>query len=577
MTPPRQRAPLQAGLVLLLLLVATAAWALPVWTTLGTRAIGVLGDPDEYTWFLGWFRYAASAHVNPLLSDYMNYPAGINLMWNTSNPLVALLASPLTGLVGPIAAYNLLVPMAMAVSGWCAYLAARHFGASVPASAFAGLLFTFSPYMLAQGRAHLSTLVVAFVPLLAIALDEVLVRQRYPAWRLGLAIGVLMGLQLLVLEEYVATAALFALIVLAAVLLVARRWNAARAAYVLRALAIAVVAFAVLGAWPLYIQFLGPHRPALGTTFHEEGRFVIDLANLALPTPVQAFVPPGATAALGSITGDLYENSGYIGLPLLVAICVLVIARWRDRTVRVMALVGAACVIVSFGSHLHIRGGATPLPLPGALWVKLPLLNNALPARFSLYTTVVVVVLAALFVDRWVLQGSGRRRLLAIALTALVVLTWLPSLPWSFAQPVPRFFATSAVDVLPQGDVVVLAPWPLESVEQGMVWQSVAQMRFRLVGGYFLYADPHGTEFVGSPVTSLETVMNSIEDGSHGGELGAGEAARLLADLRNAGADAVIVADVTPHRDRMVAMFTQLLGRAPERIADVSIWRGLNA
>ena len=68
-----------------------ALWALPILTRLQTHALGVLGDPDEYTWFLGWFRYAVANHLNPLLSDFLNHPAGINLMWNTSNPLVAIL------------------------------------------------------------------------------------------------------------------------------------------------------------------------------------------------------------------------------------------------------------------------------------------------------------------------------------------------------------------------------------------------------------------------------------------------------------------------------------------------------
>lgn len=568
-----RRRPAASAAVLLALVVAAALWALPILTRLQTHALGVLGDPDEYTWFLGWFRYAVANHRNPLLSDFLNHPAGINLMWNTSNPLVAILAAPLTAAAGPIAAYNLLVPLCMALSGWCAYLAARHFGAGVVASAFGGLLFEFSPYMLAQSRAHLSTVVVCFAPLLAILIDEVLARQRYPAWRLGLAGGALLALQLLVLEEYAATAALTAVIALAVAAVVVRRWERARLLYLLRAAAASVVAVLVIAGWPLYVQFFGPHRPTTGTLFHERNRFVSDLLNVFLPTPAQAFVPPGATAALGRITGTFYENGAYLGLPLLAACGVVVVARWRDRRVRVIALCAAVILLISFGGRLHVHGVETGIRLPGALWNRVPLLQAGLPARLSLYVALGAALLAAIFVDRWVVRGGGRTRIVAAALTALIVLTWLPGLPVTFPQPVPGFFTGAGVASLPAGDVVLLTPWPREGVEQGMVWQSVSGMRFKLVGGYFLYADASGREYVGSPPTPLQAAVVGIESGARGGDVGAAERAPLLAELRAGGVHDVLVMDSTWHADQMAHFFSALLGAGPRRGDGVNIWR----
>jgi hypothetical protein len=567
------RRPGAALAVLGVQLLAAAVWALPVLVHLGTHALGVLGDPDEYTWFLGWFRYALASHTNPLLSDFLNHPAGINLMWNTSDPLIAAAAAPLTAAVGPIAAYNLLVPLAMALSGWCAYLAARRFGAGVLGSAFAGLLYEFSPYLVAQSRAHLSTVLVCFAPLLVILLDEALGRQRWPALWVGAGFGVVLALQLLVLEEYVATAALVALVALAATVAVVRRWKRSQVLYLVRAAAASAFAFVVVAGWPLYVQFRGPHRPGTGTVFHEPNRFVTDLLNVVLPTPAEAFVPPGATSALGRLTGTFYENGGYLGPPLLLACALVIVLGWRDRRLRVLALAAGALLVLSFGGRLHVHGVETGIRLPGALWNRVPLLQDGLPARLSLYVALAAALLAAVFVDRWVVHGSRRTRALALTLTALIVLTWLPSPPPSFPQPVPAYFAGAGVRALPAGDVVLLTPWPREGVEQGMVWQAAAGMRFRLVGGYFLFADARGKEYVGSPPTPLQTAVVGIETGARSGDLAAGEGAGLLAELHADGVDHVLVTDGTEHADQMTRFFSALLGGAPTRAEGVNIWR----
>src|SRR6267143_6626707 len=49
------------------------------------------GDVDvrEVTWFMGWTPYALSHWQTPLLTSHIDYPAGVNLMWNTAMILPA--------------------------------------------------------------------------------------------------------------------------------------------------------------------------------------------------------------------------------------------------------------------------------------------------------------------------------------------------------------------------------------------------------------------------------------------------------------------------------------------------------
>src|SRR5579863_1521254 len=65
-------------------------------------------------WFLAWTAFALGHHHMPLFSTYLDYPAGVNLMWNTSVLLPGALLAPLTDRAGPVVSYNVLVTLAPA-------------------------------------------------------------------------------------------------------------------------------------------------------------------------------------------------------------------------------------------------------------------------------------------------------------------------------------------------------------------------------------------------------------------------------------------------------------------------------
>ena len=111
------------------------------------RDSGNTGDPSIFIWSLQWLPFALSHHLNPLLTDYLHYPAGANLMWNTSILFPALVLTPVTNLFGPIVSYNVLAVLGMSISGWCAYLAVRRYSQHWVSAAVGGLIYEFSPFM----------------------------------------------------------------------------------------------------------------------------------------------------------------------------------------------------------------------------------------------------------------------------------------------------------------------------------------------------------------------------------------------------------------------------------------------
>src|SRR4029077_9060006 len=124
------------------------------WFAAEPRWVGVDTDPPLFMWYLRWTPYALTHGHTPLLTDHLQYPQGANLMWNTSMVVPALALWPVTALLGPVVAYNVLATGALALSAWCAFLVFRRHTGNGVAAALGGLVYGFSPYMVTQSYGH---------------------------------------------------------------------------------------------------------------------------------------------------------------------------------------------------------------------------------------------------------------------------------------------------------------------------------------------------------------------------------------------------------------------------------------
>lgn len=558
------------------LLSAAAAFALtlPAWLDPTRRVVGNPGDPEEYLFFVKWFQYALWHHHNPLFSTWVNYPAGINLMWNTADPALGLAAAPVTAVAGPLFSYNLLITLAIATSAWAAYLLCRRYVARWSAAVVGGLVFGLSPYVLQQKDQHLSIAFVAFVPLLWLLLDEILIRRRWPWPVAGAALGVLNAIQLLISEEILAMAAIMSVIGLVAAALVIRRFELDRLASAGAAALLSLLVFAVLAAYPIWFQFRGPRRP--NGLFHPHNEFVTDALNLLYPTYVQAWYGDAARTALAHATGNGYEFTGYLGIPVMLLIGVAAIAYRRTAVVPVAALVTLAAFVLSLGPHLHVGGVDTHLRLPWLVIDRLPVLNNALPARLTLFGDAGVAVAIAVFLDRIVAERAlARAGGLVLAGAALVSL--LPSWPAAtFTPPVPAYFRGGGVRDLPEGSVALVVPFADQAFPEPGVWQSEADMRFRMPEGYFIGATDTGEPTVGAEPSGLSEQLVRIQEQGTRGELGAADRAALQRDLEARRVDTVILGPM-PHQDLALEFLTWLLGTTPAERDGVYVWRDVRA
>jgi hypothetical protein len=342
--------------------------------------VGVFGDADEYSWFLAWVPYAIGHGLNPLASSFVNFPHGVNLMWNTSVLLPSFLMSPVTVIFGAAFSYNVLATAAPALSTTFAYMAFRRWASPIPA--FAGaLIFGFSSFIVAQSVGHLAQTLVVSAPLLLIVLDRLFVVQASKPWLDGLLLGGLAWAQLLTGEEILAFELVAAAIGLIVLVAINDRAVLSHVRYATKALVVAGGSFVVLAAPFLAYQFVGPNRVQ---NAHAEGAYVNDLLNFVIPTSLAKFAPTAALNLSDQFRPhNLSEQDAYIGIPLLLFIALTLVIARRRRVTWVALSIGVGTAILSMGPSLHVLGTTTTFELPDAWLQDLPLYRNVLPDRFT--------------------------------------------------------------------------------------------------------------------------------------------------------------------------------------------------
>lgn len=467
--------------LLYLLLALLLWWPLPAHLT--THVPGSLTWAfDEYTfvWNLWWFRHALlDLGTNPLHSDFIFHPLGIDLVLYTYNLCNALLALPLLDWLGPVLTSNLLLIGMSVLSGWGTWLLVRWLlartldarGPTAQAAAWgAGALYAFGAYRAVYAAlGHYDLVSTGFIPLFILFfLKSFWGDSRSPAlrtlryWTPALLTGIFMAAALLNEMIFGVFLALLGL------LLLATTWRQATAGWVGR-MVVAVVTAALLWA-PVGLPVV---RTLLSTDFVLSGwgdalKLSADLLSFTSPTALHPLGPEWE-AELRSVQVNAVSpgasrfndvNTVFVGT-LTLLLCGL--AAWRFRRVVGAWTLGLLTFLVlSLGPVLQIGGrylwnfdnvlpGGQPtaIPLPFILLHYLPIVQgNRAANRFS----VVLLLCAAVLVGHalWWLAGqvATRSRLpragaaTVALLTALLLLEHLSApLPLTDARIPPGYAA----------------------------------------------------------------------------------------------------------------------------------------
>ncbi|HEY6468970.1 MAG TPA: hypothetical protein VI434_04315 [Candidatus Dormibacteraeota bacterium] len=531
------------------------------------RFIGAAGsDPIEKMWFLSWAPYALSHHQPLLYSSAINYPTGINMMWNNSTLLLGVVLAPVSALWGPVVAYNLGMYAAVVASAWSGYWAIGRLVPSRIGSIVGGLLYGFSPYMMGQSLGHLTLVVMVYPPIVLVLFHEIVVLQRHRWWFLGVMLGVATSGQLFISEEVLASTAIAAAVgTLTLAVLHRNQCSQARLAYALRAALASVAVAAVLCGWAVWFQFTGPDQ--VHQTLQAFGGFVTDPVGFIVPTANQFIAPSTLVAVAQHFRGNPSEWDAYLGLPLCGVVVWVVWTEWSAQLVRVLACTAVIITILSLGPYVVIRGHQFPIPLPWLVTEHIPVLKNLLPNRFMSEVYLLVGVLIAYITHHWPRTPAARRRAGIVALAAglcFMPALFRPSTPLPASSRIP----SEARDVLAGGGVVLPSPFATSEDPVAMLVQAESNFAFTIPGGY-AYA-PNLPPV--APASALARLDAAGSTQLRVATLASSAArAQALVLLREAGIQTIVVfaeSDASEFRN----FWTALLGEPPILYGSVAIW-----
>ena len=342
-----------------------------------------------------------------------------------------------------------------------------------------------------------------------------------------------------------------------------------------KALVASAVTLGILGAWPLSVQFFGPNRIPEGLI--DLRGFSTDLLNLVIPTRYQLLAPPEATRISSDFSRLFHEADGYLGLPLIVVLVVIVALGRRDVRVRTAALGGLVTLVLSMGGHLFVGGTTTGIPLPWNVVEGLPIFEDVVASRFVIFTWLAVAVLVGFGIER-AMRGSRRQVAPRLAVLGLALIVIVPAPLPSRPVAVPAFFARWEQEGMRPDATILFAPFFRDGAgADPMLWAAIAGDEPRMVEAYAYVPRPNGAAGYGPNPNQLFSIMEAIQDAAGDVAIVARGAVRTAvdADIRGKGITDVIVGPMVRTRP-MIAFFTDLFGRPPQEVDGVWIWRDVD-
>jgi hypothetical protein len=432
-------------------------------------------DPSQPIWYMAWFPFAITHHLDPFLTRYVWAPDGMNVAWATSMPAASLLAWPMTSALGPVAAFNTWCFLSLPLAAFAAFLLCRHLTGRSGASILGGYVFGFSPYFLSHLQSHLILILAFPVPLailLMVRLLEGTVRSRVFVPVMAVLLALQFGLSL---ELFASLTAVGIVVLMMGFALGPEHWRAAVQSVTLPLAASYALAGLLSAPLWYYLFAFGFPKGAVNSP----SAVSIDFLNFLIPTDTNLL---GANATLEHITsrfGFRPEAGGWIPWPLLVVAALYLRARWRKPLGKVLIVTLVLLAIASLGPRLRIDGHAL-FGLPWKIVEHIPMAKNVLPGRLLMYGFLILGVMTAVM-----LSSAELPRLAKYALAIAIPIFMLPNLDyrfWTLPLNGPAFFAEGTFySFLQKDETVVILPYSNRG--NSMIWQAMADFYFRMAGG----------------------------------------------------------------------------------------------
>jgi hypothetical protein len=389
---------LRSACVAALFIAVTIGMTWPQARFMGTRVYDA-DDPLLSIWRISWIAHILPRSPLDLFNGNIFYPERRTLAYTDSVLLQGLVTAPLIWSGGSrVAAYNLLLLLSIALSGWAMWKYAAHLANDGAAALLAGIVFAFVPYRF-DHFGHLELQAAMFLPLTLLYFDRAITTgSRRDAW---------LAMAMFVAQVY---SCIYYSIFLATALVPVAAWRLSKAPPDVRMRflneMVPPVFVAMLAVAPYAVAY-SANRESLGERLERDVLLYSASLTNYLATPEYNVMYGDWGRSLGVPERFLFPGVLALALALIGALKI-------DRQRVTLLIVGATGFIISLGLHS---------PLFQVLRViAFPYRGLRAPARASI---LVFLALAALVALAWARVLRGKPRRLAYALTALMSLAML--------------------------------------------------------------------------------------------------------------------------------------------------------
>ena len=448
------------------------------------KVISIAPDTFQNIWNFWWVNKSLlELHTSPYFTDFLFYPTGTSLVFQTLSPYNSLLAIPLQHVCGIIGAYSILFLLSFPLAAIGCYLLALRFVNNRSAAFLAGFIYGFSPFHLSRAM-QVNIFSIQWIPFYCLFLFRL---REEKSWRNALGAALFLLLTSMCSWYYMIYLFLFSILFL------------------------------------LYYAIADP-RSILVPRFYlvfltAIGLFLIFISPFALPL-LRAMArgetylyksPAGAPGLFGlrAFKGYFFFWPVLIGyVPLILSFLAAFLVRKRE--VRFWTLTAIFSFLMILGTHLSILGREFPgIPLPFALLQHVPLFRAArISYRFLVPLTLSLSILTAFAVEKPLLLRPGTGRLVRAIplLTLLLVAIEYIAMPRPvYETEVPEFYQMIASE---EGDFAIIS-LPFKDRGWDLFYQTYHEKR--QVRGYVSRRDPAAIAFLeGTPPLDLFLTPDSI-------------------------------------------------------------------
>jgi hypothetical protein len=450
----------------------------------------------------------------------------VNLAWSTTDPLAGTLAFPLSLAAGPIIAYNLSLILQLALGAFFARLLCLKICRNEAAALIGGIVFGFSPFLLAHSLGHLS-LVTAFpIPLYVLALARILDGEN-PTWKDGVLLGFALLLTALAHYNYTVFCLLLTVVILVIDLILEGASQLKKSWLPLSAGA----ATFFVGFLPILKMLVGnPADMPSPRSLENVQKYSADVFGFLIPSWNHVFFGHFAQNLNPRIFTAGFEGTVYIG-PVILILAFMGFARGMAGQPRWTLRATIAAIVfyfLSLGPRLRFLGAQSQIPGPALLLYKSRFARFlSAPARLDVIVMLCVAILCALgctyLLDRW---SETWQRATVIAVISAFLLADILTIPFPNSSSFDAVLYPDSATILRPCELpsttqigtiltLPLQQWPYNV--KAMAMQMADDGRYALMDGYVSYgSDTIWSQFEKFPILHSLIALQQTGDGPTG-------------------------------------------------------------